>query len=60
MKFIVSMVATIDCVSVAQASAHADKIKGMIQSPMVALMLKSNGVKLVGSPVVSAPEEKKE
>jgi hypothetical protein len=59
MKFLVTLSAILDCSSAAEAAVQADKIKGLLQNPILAMMLKNSGVKMVGSPSVGKPEEKK-
>ena len=59
MKFNVSIHAVLECESATQAAVHADIVKKLVHSPVATLMLKSNGVKVVGVPSVSKPEEKK-
>jgi hypothetical protein len=59
MKFNVSIHAIVECASPEEAAMQADRIKGLLKNPMVGMMLKSSGVKMVGSPTVGKPEEKK-
>jgi hypothetical protein len=59
MRFAVSIIATIDCASSAEAVAQTDRIRSLLQSSVTAALLRSKGVKLVGPPSVGKPEEKK-
>jgi hypothetical protein len=59
MKFSVSILATIEAASIADAAVQADRVKGLLQNPLVGNLLRTSGVKMVGTPSVSKPEEKK-
>ena len=59
MKFSITLSATIEASSVADAAMQADRIKSLLQNPMMGMMLKSSGVRMMGSPSVGKPEEKK-
>jgi hypothetical protein len=58
-KFNIPIQATIDSDSPEDAATQADRIRGLLKNPVVGMMLKSSGVRMVGSPNVGKPEEKK-
>jgi hypothetical protein len=57
-KFIVPIEAVIDAESQVAAEIAADRVKNLLANPMLKMSLQSNGVKLLGAPVVGKPKVK--